>query len=293
VNSPLPTGCVLVNPSTVTCSNLTGFQLNPRSTTTVELQLTPTTPGPVTITANSSFGQPGFSTDTDPTNNTRTISVLSQPVSGYVTGDIIVSGAGNRATGKLIAGGAVRVSGAGHQLTGGVTYGTQFSNIGAGNTINPTPIKAGSVSAVPFDFAAWLPSGPIAKTVGASYTNASTNCVGTGATRTWTPPATLTPGVYYADCRINITGAGRTYNATFVSTQDVIITGAGIKVTTFVANASVIGKTGVTINGANVATIGQIQSVGPVLLSGATGVHRGGVLANTLTLSGAGTRLEP
>lgn len=196
--------------------------------------------------------------------------------------------------GRLVAGGAVRVSGAGHQLTGGVTYGTQFSNSGAGNTINPPPIKGNPISAAPVDFAAWLPDGPIAKANGAAaYTNVSTNCVGSGAARVWAPSATLPPGVYYADCRINITGVNRVYNATFVSTIDIVVSGSGLNITGYTANVSLFGKTGITISGAAISTSGQIQSLGPVLISGAGGVHRSGVLATTLTLAGAGTRLEP
>ena len=168
-----------------------------------------------------------------------------------MTGDVTVGGSGSKVTGKVVGGGAVKVSGAGHQLTGGRAR-TTSTVTGAGNVINPVGQKGSTNLGSIVDLVSWRPGGLNAIARGSAYFNVSQNCVRTGDTRSWTPPLVLAAGTYYADCRIVVSGANQTFNATFVSEIDIQLTGAGNKVLT--------GSGPSLISGGNVQLSGRALS---------------------------------
>jgi hypothetical protein len=195
-------------------------------------------------------------------------------------------------TGKVVGGGAVKVSGAGHQLTGGVMYGTTFTVTRAGNVINPVGQKGSTNLGSIVDLVSWRPGGVNAISRGAAYFNVSQNCVGVGDARSWIPPLVLAPGTYYADCRIVVSGANRTFNATFVSEKDIQLTGAGNKVLPGSGPALISGGN-VQLSGAGVVVNGQIQAIGSVAIQGANTQSAGGIVASSVTINGAGIRVDP
>ena len=291
---PLPSGCVSLEPSVALCTYNEGYEVfEGTATSPATLQIIPSPGEPVVaVTAKTTFGGELTYNDSNHSNDTATVSFLAGPVSAYVTGDVTVGGSGGKVTGKVVGGGAVKVSGAGHQLTGGVVYGTTLTVTGAGNLINPVGQKGSTNLESIVDLVSWRPGGGNAIARGSDYFNVSQNCVGTGDARSWTPPIVLVTGTYYADCRIVVSGANRTFNATFVSEKDIQLTGAANKVLAGSGPALVSGGN-VQLSGANVVVNGQIQAVGSVAIQGANTQSTGGLVASSVTINGAGIRVDP
>jgi cytoskeletal protein CcmA (bactofilin family) len=111
--------------------------------------------------------------------------------------------------------------------------------------------------------------------------------------RSWSPPATLTPGLYYATCNITLVGANRTITATFVTEGNFAVPGARTELRGAVEGLAAISVGDLSISGAGTKVLGLLHTEAELRLSGAQISTVGGLSGRSVTVSGAQSTLSP
>jgi Bacterial Ig-like domain/Thrombospondin type 3 repeat len=207
------------------------------------------------------------------------------------TGSIEINGAGTIVRIPVRAATFVAVGGAGNQLLGGGTYATTLTVVGAGNNVNPALTKA-PLSAVtpPFVVADFRPGSPRAISAGAKYVAIPVSQCSAG---NWTYPTVgYAPGtVLYVPCNATIGGTSPSVDITLVAEGAINISGAGRKLGGTANLPAILSASSIAISGSN-GSYGQMIGL-TVTISGAGNTAACGVVASSIKISGANTRVLP
>jgi hypothetical protein len=207
----------------------------------------------------------------------------------WALGAVSINGAKIEITGPVTAGSSISLSGSSLKLTGPVEYLTSTNISGAGNLI-PTPTKATRL--IPGAFwkvEQWRPGSADAVRLGAKYHNSSSSCSGSGASRSWVVTTTPPSGIYYADCRIVISGAARRIDSSFVSESSVTVAGAQLDMECPTNDYFlVLGQT-IQIAGAGLKLRCGLFASGAIFITGAGSTIRSQIAGGSVTVTGAGT----
>ena len=174
--------------------------------------------------------------------------------------------------------GATFVVGNGLRLLGGTEYATKFGVFGKGNVVSPKAVKKTPSSGNWVGIADYRPGGATAKTSGSRYTDVSSRC----RYGVWRPTTPLPAGLYYANCRVELTGSVLRAPVTVAAegTIDVVLR-RGAHLTPFVDGVSlvtasrrwdamIVGGDHAEVDGALVARSGRIGVFGNDLDFGST-----------------------
>ncbi|GIJ43368.1 hypothetical protein Val02_02540 [Virgisporangium aliadipatigenens] len=244
--------------------------------------------GPVSVTARSTKGTTATATAT------ATPAVPGLWANSTKEGALTVTGADTTVTGPVHSNGSLSVTGARTTVPAGAEYVTTLTVRGNGHQVTaPRKVTAGSPPAVA-DIAAYRPGGAAAKAAGSMYRAIPASACKSG---TWTArPSDITAGVLYVPCTVTVTGSGR-INATIAAEGSVHLAGTDLAIgPDMPGRPAIVSSTkgsAVQLTGASNRILGAIHAVnGQVTIAGARNVIRCGVVADTITVVGAGTRVE-
>jgi hypothetical protein len=207
----------------------------------------------------------------------------------WASGSVLIDGAKIEITGPVTAGSSISVGGSSLKLTGPVEYTIDANISGAGNLI-PVPIKA--TRPIPGAFwkvEQWRPGTPDAVRLGAIYHNNSASCSGSGANRAWTVSTSLPSGIYYADCRIVISGAARRIDSSFVSEGSVSVSGAQLDMECPTNDYFLLLGQTIQIAGAGLELRCGLYASGAISITGAGSTIRSQIAGGSVNVKGAGS----
>ena len=235
----------------------------------------------------------------DATGLSRTVSIRPVPNTfgiwalGSSPSAVNIAAADVTIEGMTHSGGGVTVSAA--RVHGdAVEYGTALSVGPSSSTFGAVAQVTSPQSPAVADIGDYRPAGPVAQARGDDYHEVPATACSNG---TWSVAAAGVPsGVVYVPCAVEITKGG-TIHATIAAEGSISVKAAKVAVepTRATDPALVTGATGaaVTLLGADAHVSGAIVAAsGQVSLAGARGLVRCGVLGETVSISGAKSRVS-
>ncbi|MCB9675393.1 MAG: hypothetical protein H6737_09780 [Alphaproteobacteria bacterium] len=183
----------------------------------------------------------------------------------------------------------LRVTGANKELTGQVEYVTT-AQINGAVVVDPDPVQVGEQPRpVEYDIADYRPDGAAAMRAGAEYHDVSASCAG----GTWQPSSPLSPGLYYADCDVHLSGPALDGTVTVVAEGSIHIAGSSVVYAPYVdgllflSNAADDGA--IHVSGAGDTFLGYLYaSQGGIQLNGSGTRFLCGLVGETVDLAGSG-----
>ncbi len=207
-------------------------------------------------------------------------------------------GAGGLIEGRVHSNNELRVAGAAKSIVGPSTYAGKFTNAGANlSAAPPTALAPVEDFPIRYDIADYRPGGPVAATVGSAYHDMSASC----DNGKWhdRQPVVLPPGVYYADCGIQLTGSSFSGAVTLVAEGAIKIAGAGPAFTAyhdgllFLSNATGSGAIELTGSHHSAGYFGVIYAErGDIKTTASTNRFHCGILGDRVIIAGASTRVS-
>lgn len=200
------------------------------------------------------------------------------------------SGGGGNIWGRVHTNGRLRFVGARKAVVGQSSYAGELAADTTRISFSPTPVRA-AVQPFPFrpELAAYRPGGSLADQAGAAYHDMSSRC-GSGTWRDVTAP--LSPGVYYASCDIQLSGADLAGRVTLVSEGRVKISGSRPEFEPYLggylAIAGASGERAIAVS-ASTSGFGGILFAehGQISVSGSGNRFGCGLLGHKVSISGA------
>jgi hypothetical protein len=186
--------------------------------------------------------------------------------------------------------GGVKVRANGSSLTGGVEYATTYTQSGNGLKVAPDPVQvAAGGSPLTVDVAAWRPGGSRATALGSGYRAVPSSACANGR---WTPAKSdLGAAVTYVPCAVTldkaIAGAGA-----LVADGPITVSGSGVHLDATAQGFDLASSDAITVTGSGFQTAAAIWAQRGVSLSGRGAKLACGIYADTVSLTGAGTKIS-
>lgn len=205
------------------------------------------------------------------------------------------NGSAGRIEGRVHSNNELRFTGATKTVVGPSTYAGALSADTDRHIFDPVPTEAPVQDwPIRYDVADYEPGGPVAIAVGAAYHDKTGSCVDGVWHET---QVVLEPGVYYADCAIQINGSDIGGAVTFAATGTIKVAGSrpifdpyhdGVLA---VSGSAIVDEPAIDIATSDSKFLGVLfAELGQISVSGSDNRFFCGILGDTVDLSGA--RLE-
>ena len=199
------------------------------------------------------------------------------------------SGGSGNIWGRVHTNGQLRFVGARKAVTGPSSYAGSLAADTTRNSFSPAPVPV-AVQPFPFrpDLASYRPGGALALQAGAAYQDVSAQCSG-GA---WRATTVLAPGVYYAACDIQVSGADLGGRVTLVSEGRVKLSGSRPSfdpyLGQYLAIAGASGSRAIDVSASSSGFTGVLfAEQGQVSISGGSNRFSCGILGDQVSISGS------
>jgi hypothetical protein len=201
---------------------------------------------------------------------------------------IDVVGSGHQISAPLHSETSFTLSAAGASLTGGVEYTTTATATGAGNTVNPPPLRVqpGRVPSRP-SLADYRPGGVEAVAAGANYRVVpAASCVN----GLWQPTAAqlIDKTTVYVPCGVRLVAASLNRTITIAAEGPVTVSGSSIQLNPPITNGPVLlSNNSITITASLARLEGMVVSSAALSLTGASITTRCALIAARITVNAA------
>ena len=245
---------------------------------------------PFTVTATSRTTGRTITTTIDPVP-----SVAGLWATGTQGSALTVTGSGTTVTGRVHSNAGITINGSQTSFTTGIEYGTTMVVSGSDQNL-PSARKVIPADAPhTWQIADFRPGGREAIGAGTTYHAIPQAACVSGV---WNVSSENVPsGIVYVPCAVTISGSNRIIKSLIVAEGAIQLSGNNVIVGTGIPGAPAMltaatGADAIKLNGDGVRIEGTVQALnGGISIAGTAGVYRCGVIGQTITISGAQTKV--